>query len=82
MVCMLDLNCSVGLVNQLDTSDIVVVNNGQFQIYIENGLPKVYYPQNTELPLNINPNKDNSTLDTLSESYYLNLIIIHFISQV
>ena len=32
------------LVNQLDTSDSVVVNNGQFQVYIKNGLPKIYYP--------------------------------------
>ncbi|XP_019851448.1 PREDICTED: alpha-amylase-like [Amphimedon queenslandica] len=36
------------LVNQLDTSDTVVVNNGQFQVNINNGLPKIYYPQSTE----------------------------------
>jgi alpha-amylase len=32
------------LVNQLDPSDTVTVNNGNFQVYMQNGLPKVYYP--------------------------------------
>lgn len=38
----------IALVNQLDTSDTVVVNNGQFQVNINNGLPKIYYPQSSQ----------------------------------
>ena len=42
------------LVNQLDTSESVVVNNGQFQVYINNGLPKIYYPSiDMDVPLDI-----------------------------
>lgn len=46
------------LVNQLDKSDSIVVNNGQFQLYISNGLPKVYYPADSadvEVPFDLNP---------------------------
>ena len=32
----------------MDTSDTVVVNNGQFQVNINSGLPKIYYPQSTD----------------------------------
>jgi alpha-amylase len=36
------------LVNQLDPSDTVTVNNGNFQVYMQNGLPKVYYPSHDD----------------------------------
>lgn len=28
----------------LDPSDVVTVNGGQFQVNIQNGMPKVYHP--------------------------------------
>lgn len=32
------------LVDILDPSDVVTVNGGQFQVNIQNGMPKVYHP--------------------------------------
>lgn len=34
------------LVNILDSSDKVTVENDQFEVNIEDGMPKVYFPQN------------------------------------
>ena len=56
------------LVNQLDTSDSVVVNNGQFQVYINNGLPKIYYPSSDmDVPLDIHLTSKDEHNRNLSE---------------
>ena len=36
--------CIPELVDILDPSDVVTVNGGQFQVNIQNGMPKVYHP--------------------------------------
>ena len=36
--------CIPELVDILDSSDVVTVNGGQFQVNIQNGMPKVYHP--------------------------------------
>lgn len=36
--------CTTELVDVLDPSDVVTVNGGQFQVNIQNGMPKVYHP--------------------------------------
>lgn len=53
-------------------SDTVTVNNGQFQVYINNGLPKVYYPQSTTLILDdANPVDNHSSGLTTSSKLLL-----------
>lgn len=58
------------LVNQLDTSDSVVVNNGQFEVYINNGLPKIYYPSSEmDVPLDTHLTSNDEHNQNLSEYY-------------
>ena len=56
--------CSTELVNLLDSSDTVTVSNGQFEVNIQNGQPKVYYPaseQTAEKVVAANPVTEGKT---------------------
>ena len=41
------------LVNVLDQSDVVTVNGGQFDVSLQDGMPKVYQPSSEDVDLDL-----------------------------
>jgi len=62
-----------GLVNQLKSNDSVTVNDGKFQVDIQNGLPKVYYPSTEDDNIETNKQMSNPIRHLLIITLYSNI---------